>query len=211
MPGMTGGYGGYGGGFDPSMMMGGAGPCGMIGGMCGYPQQGQQQQQQGWAQPAGGAPQWSQQSAAGYGGTPAGATAAVAKAAAQKPAAEKAATDQDRTAEFDAAVAKAVAKAQAEKSAAETASAAEKQERRDEAEQLDECLREMCGLVNAKERIEVLDAFVDPRYRVDCTPKLFSLNAEDIDTILAPLSLGTRRLVKNAWNELRLHGEAGGG
>ena len=91
------------------------------------------------------------------------------------------------------------------------ASAAEKQERREEAELLDEWLREMCGLFNAKDRTEVLDAFMDPRYRVDCPPKLFSLDAEDIDTILASLSLGTRKLVKNAWNELRLHGEAGGG
>ena len=46
---------------------------------------------------------------------------------------------------------------------------------------------------------------------VTSTPRLFSLNAEDIDTILAPLSLGTRKLIKNAWDEMRLHGEAGGG
>ena len=36
-------------------------------------------------------------------------------------------------------------------------------------------------------------------------PKLFSLEEKDIDMILAPLSLGTLRLIKNAWNEMRLH------
>ena len=38
------------------------------------------------------------------------------------------------------------------------------------------------------------------------TPKLGSLEDKDIDTIIAPLSLGTLRLIKNAWNEMRLHG-----
>ncbi|KAJ1479376.1 hypothetical protein T484DRAFT_1959031 [Baffinella frigidus] len=36
---------------------------------------------------------------------------------------------------------------------------------------------------------------MDPRYVVDCPAKLFELNARDIDTILAPIALGARRLV----------------
>ena len=165
--------------------------------------------------------------------------AAVAKAvgderaaAAQKASAVKEATDQARAAEIDAAVVKAVAKALAEKpaekeatdqvhgadiaaAAAQKASAekaaAEAAVRRAKASNLEAWLRDMCEIDDDEERMEVLDAFVDPRYKVTSTPKLFSLDAEDIDTILAPLSLGTRKLIKNACNELRLHGEVGGG
>ena len=41
---------------------------------------------------------------------------------------------------------------------------------------------------------------------MNCTPKLFALDVEDMDTILACLPLGTRKLVKRAWLELRLPG-----
>jgi hypothetical protein len=34
---------------------------------------------------------------------------------------------------------------------------------------------------------------------VNTTAKLFALDAEDLDTILASLSLGTRKLIKRAW------------
>jgi hypothetical protein len=37
------------------------------------------------------------------------------------------------------------------------------------------------------------------RYKVTSTAKLFVLHEEDIDTIMASLSLGTRRLIKRAW------------
>ena len=93
---------------------------------------------------------------------------------------------------------------------AEKDSAAEKKVRRENASNLEEWLRDMC-LIDDDELPEVLDAFVDPRYRVTSTPRLFSLDEEDIDTILAPLWLGTRKLIKNAWNEMRLHAEASGG
>jgi len=96
------------------------------------------------------------------------------------------------------------------RAAAAHKNAAEKQVRREKASNLEAWLRDMCE-IDDDELPEVLDAFVDPRYRVTSTPRLFSLDAEDLDTILAPLSLGTRKLIKNAWNEMRLHWEAGGG
>ena len=36
---------------------------------------------------------------------------------------------------------------------------------------------------------------------MNSTPKLFALDEEDLNTILASLSLGTRKLVKAAWLE----------
>ena len=138
-----------------------------------------------------------------------------------KDPAAKAAEDKARAAEIAAAVAKALAEApsmvamaaaeKADKAAAEKASAASKQVRRDKASNLEAWLLDMCEIDDDEERMEVLDAFVDPQYRVTSTPKLFSLDAEDMDTILAPLSLGTRKLIKNAWNEMRLHEGAAGG
>jgi len=102
--------------------------------------------------------------------------------------------------------------AAASAAAAAQKNAAEKPVRRAKASNLEAWLRDMCEIDDAEERMEVLDAFVDPRYTVTSTPKLFSLEEKDIDTILAPLSLGTLRLIKNEmWNEMRLHGEAGGG
>ena len=41
---------------------------------------------------------------------------------------------------------------------------------------------------------------------MNSTPKLFNLEEEDLHTILGPLSLGTRRLVKNAWLEEKPRG-----
>jgi hypothetical protein len=38
---------------------------------------------------------------------------------------------------------------------------------------------------------------------VTSTAKLFVLDEEDIDTILASLSLGTRKLIKKAWQVQR--------
>jgi len=40
---------------------------------------------------------------------------------------------------------------------------------------------------------------VDPRYEVNSTAKLFALDEEDLDTILAAMSLGTRKLIKKVW------------
>ncbi|KAJ1483156.1 hypothetical protein T484DRAFT_1950589 [Baffinella frigidus] len=119
----------------------------------------------------------------------AGEKAAVVKAAAEKAALHKAVSAEK------AALHKAVS--------AEIAAAAEKQARRDTASQLDTWLREMCEIVDTQERTAILDLFVDPRYMVDSTPILFALEEEDMDAILASLSLGRRRLVKRAWLELR--------
>ena len=127
------------------------------------------------------------------------APAMVAMAAAEKAAAEKTAAEEAAAVKVEAEIA---ARNQA---AAKAASAAAKQMRRDKASNLEAWLCDMCEIDDDEEMMEVLDAFVDPRYRVTSTPKLFSLNAEDMDTILAPLSLGTRKLIKNAWNEMRLH------
>ncbi|KAJ1489406.1 hypothetical protein T484DRAFT_1780293 [Baffinella frigidus] len=92
--------------------------------------------------------------------------------------------------------------------AAEISAAAETEERRETGTYLDAWLRDMCGIVDAKERAEVVDLFADPRYRVDSMPTLFALKPSDLDTILAPLSLGTRRLVKCAWVGERPRGGA---
>ena len=99
---------------------------------------------------------------------------------------------------------RAAAKAAAEKDAAE------KLGRRAIAKNLDEFLRDMCE-IHDEERKDVVDAFMDPRYMVNSTPKFFALDEKDLDTILASLSLGTRRLIKSAWLEMGLHGGAARG
>lgn len=48
--------------------------------------------------------------------------------------------------------------------AAEISAAAETEERRETGTYLDAWLRDMCGIVDAKERAEVVDLFADPRY-----------------------------------------------
>ncbi|KAJ1479384.1 hypothetical protein T484DRAFT_1749164 [Baffinella frigidus] len=64
-----------------------------------------------------------------------------------------------------------------------------------QATRLDEWLRDACDLDDVAERTEIVGLFMDPRYVVDSPAKLFALNARDIDTILAPIALGARRLV----------------
>jgi len=88
--------------------------------------------------------------------------------------------------------------------------AAEKLGRREVATNLDGFLRDMCE-IHDQERRDVVDAFMDPRYMVSSTPKFFALGEKDLDTIVASLSLGTRRLIKSAWLEMGLHGGAAGG
>ena len=98
-----------------------------------------------------------------------------------------------------------------EKASTGKASAAVKQGRRDKATNLDAWLRDFCGIDEEEERTEIVDAFMDPRCRVNSTPKLFALEEKDLDTIMASLSLGTLRLVKSAWLEERPSGGSAGG
>jgi len=60
-------------------------------------------------------------------------------------------------------------------------------------------LRDSCKIDNSKERDQILDAFVHPRHKVSSMERLVLLEESDLDTILASLPIGTRRLIKRAW------------
>jgi hypothetical protein len=71
--------------------------------------------------------------------------------------------------------------------------------RREKAAKIHAWLRETCEIDDEEELTEILDVFVDPLYGVNSMARLFALEETDIDTILAPLSLSTRRLIHRAW------------
>ena len=75
----------------------------------------------------------------------------------------------------------------------------EKQGRRDKAAKLDVWLRDVCEIDDDEERAEIIDCFVDPRHKVNNTAKLFVLDEEEIDAIIAPLVSSTRKLIKREW------------
>mmetsp|Transcript_30971 Transcript_30971/g.73594 ORF Transcript_30971/g.73594 Transcript_30971/m.73594 type:complete len:190 (+) Transcript_30971:188-757(+) len=104
--------------------------------------------------------------------------AAEKEAAASRAAAEKAA----------AAYAAAVADAEAAAEYAKTAGL----------RKLDAWLHETCTIDDKQRRTDIMDLFLDPRYEVNSTVKLFALEGQDIEEILAPLPLATRRLVTRA-------------
>ncbi|KAJ1469001.1 hypothetical protein T484DRAFT_2026975 [Baffinella frigidus] len=71
--------------------------------------------------------------------------------------------------------------------------------RREKATKIHAWLQESCEIDLEEELTEILDVFVDPMYGVTSMARLFALEETDIDTILLPLSLSTRRLVKKMW------------
>ncbi|KAJ1466439.1 hypothetical protein T484DRAFT_3633420 [Baffinella frigidus] len=75
--------------------------------------------------------------------------------------------------------------------------------RREKATKIHAWLQEKCEIDHEEELTEILDVFVDPMYGVNSMARLFALDETDIATILAPLSLSTRRLVKKEWIKAR--------
>jgi len=71
--------------------------------------------------------------------------------------------------------------------------------RREKAGKIHAWLLETCEIDDDEELTEILDVFVDPLYGVNSLARLFALEETDMDTILAPLSLSTRRLIHRAW------------
>ena len=78
------------------------------------------------------------------------------------------------------------------------------------ATQLDEWLRDACDLDDVEERTQIVLLFMDSRYVVHSTAKLFALDPADLTTILGPIKLGAHRLVTHTWCKWRSELDRGG-
>mmetsp|Transcript_3812 Transcript_3812/g.9126 ORF Transcript_3812/g.9126 Transcript_3812/m.9126 type:complete len:216 (-) Transcript_3812:437-1084(-) len=81
--------------------------------------------------------------------------------------------------------------------------AVERQGRRDKATKLDAWLRDACEIDDDDERAEIVDCFVDPEHKVYNTAKVFVLDEEELDAIIASLVASTRKLIKREWRVKR--------